>query len=406
MTARPSRLQAVLFGDEASFAETSPTIDTRLEVASAVDLSGLERDNIDAGFVAQHGSDGYRIVRGPHMGSFSITCYLTGHGTDPGTGALTATDLYTLLGYCLGGTNAASDGTTADGTGSVTVPGVAANTMVAGTGARIGAIGDGDGNGQFYWITATAATPTITLHNALAGTLVNSAQVAPALTLHPVELPASMADITSIAFRVQTGNRQYDLHGCHCTGISFSGLNARQVPTVTLTFGVAWWEVVNQTFPTATASAAKDPAPVAEGSLWLNGSSTYNVECCRSFDLTIEHTVFPQESSCGDNADSVISGVKYGPSIASVRMVLDAEASGTTTWLDFYEADTALRCVYTLSSDGGKAVGFNFQNLKWSRKPRQIDQNGLNAIELNLRACIGATVTSDILAANYHIFMG
>lgn len=406
MTARPSRLQAVLFGDEASFAEASPTIDTRLEVASRVDLAGLSRDQLDAGFVGQYGSEGYRNVRGPHMGSFSVTCYLTGHGTDPGTGALTATDLYTLLGYCLGGTNAASDGTTADGTGSVTVPGVAANTMVAGTGARIGAIGDGDGNGQFYWITATAATPTITLHNALAGTLVNGAQVSPALTLHPVELPASMTDITSVAFRVQTGNRQYDLHGCHCTGISFSNLTARQVPTVTLTFGVAWWEVTNNTFPSATASNAKTPAPVAEGSFWINGSSTYNTECLRSFDLTIDHSVFVQESSCGDQADSVVSGVKYGPSIASIRAVIDAEASGTTTWLDFYEADTALRALYTLSSDGGKAVGFNFQNLKWINKPRQIENNGLNAIELNMRACIGSTVSSDILAANWHLFMG
>lgn len=404
MTAKPERFQAALFGDEATFAEASPTIDTRVEFFSQISLDGLDVEMIDASFVDQYASGGYRVLQGPRNGSFSITIPLTGHGSDPGSGTLTATALYTLLRYVLGGGHASNDGGVISG-GTAGSPTHTGAVVANDTGLLIGTLGDGVGNGQAYFASGESGG-TITLMQALAGAGTNEA-IRAMLQVFPIELPASAADITSTAWRLQTANRQYDLHGCYPTGISFEGLNARERPSVTITFGVAWWEIVNQTFPTATSISAEDPAVVMNGSLVLDSGATHTEYNVRSFSINLNYMHYPQESASADNEYQVITGCKHGGCVAEVDVVVDALASGTTTHWDDFTAENSMRLMYTLSGGvPGKAVAFFFPNLAFRAKPVQSSSNGLNTEILKFRAKPQTSGTTDRELASWHLLMG
>ena len=407
MTARPSRFQHIAVGNEASFAESSPTYDFALEAIEKVDVSGLRRESIDAGFTGQYGTEGYRMLRGPKEGTFSVTLYLAGHGTDPGAGALTMTDLATLLQYCLGSSYSAGDGGTCDGGGTATSFDVTGASVGAYSGWLVGALGDGRGDGQCM-IAESESAGTVTAYTGLAATPNAADGFRPMISLHPYEDPSNFVNITSTAWRILTGNEQYACHGCICTGFTLDNVVHRQRPTVTLTFRAAKWENVNVTWPATTpAKDAKDPAPVMEGSFYFSSSSTRAAYNVRSFGVSFDHTVFIEESTSSSDADRVITGAKYGPTRASVNMVLDSEVVGTTTFKDDYEADNNMRMVYTLSSDPGKAVAIFCPNLKWDSEPVQNETNGLNTVECSLTAEANTSVTtSDRTLANFQILLG
>lgn len=404
MSARPERFHSAIYGNEGSFGEASPTIDVRVEPTTPIDMSGIDREMVDAHFVEEFANGGYRVLPGPHRGSFSITQPLTGHGTDPGTSALTATALFTQLGYTLGGTHSSNVGTTLDG-GTAVAPTVVGGTIANDTGLLIGSLGDGVGNGQAYFAAAESAG-TVTLLQALAAAYSSGTITARAmLQLFPVELAASMADITSTAWRLQSANRQYDLHGCYPTAISFQGLNARQTPTVTTTYGVAWWEVVNQTFPSVSSISAEDPLVVMNGSLRLDSDTTHTLYNVRDFSISLSLMTYPQESASATNQYQVITGCKYGGCTADFDVVVDALASGTTTHLADFEASNNMRMMYTMSSVAGKALALFAPNMAWREMPIQSSSNGLNSEILKFRAKPQTAGTSDRERAAWHLLM-
>lgn len=405
MTARPSALGAVLYENETNFKEDVDTTSTRLEIASEVDVSGLMQEAIEASSTEQLLGEGYRVVAGPKGGSFSFDVYLTGHGSDPGAGAVTASDLYTLLKDAAGNGYASGDGGLAAGTGDEDTVNTDAVTGSTYTGWFIGTAGDGRGNGQGY-LASNLTSNTLTLHNGMEAAASENDEVRAALTVYPLSLPASMDDVTSMRFLLQTANRQYLCHGCWLSGVSPVGFGPREVPRLTLTFSTAWWETKSSTFPNATAASAKTPAPNMGGSFWFNSSSTYRTYCLRSFNVTINHTPIVTESVCGDATESVICCVKHGGSLAEIEVVLEAEAAGTDTFYDHFAAGDLMRAMYTLNSEPGKAVALYFPNLAWMSYPEQINFNGQNAIRCRLRTKANISTSIDRHAAPWHLLMG
>lgn len=411
MTAKPSNLGSFHYEAETTFAETGTTAATAIEVAAPLDVSGLSRRTMEANFTEQYRGEGQRRVLGPKEGSFTTSHYLTGHGSDPGTGSLTATDLANLIAYCLG--TDPSNNLDATGDGATITSGTDADTFeVTATIAndsfvRLGAAADGRGGGLAYWV-ATYAGTTCELDTATPAT-VSTDQCAAMLTLFPNTLVASLDDVTGLRCKLATGNKQYITRGTFCESISLNNLAGGQIPKLDLGWRCANWDVVNQTFPDTTATNAKTPAPNTGGDCFFqtHGTTTANYVCVRDFSVNITRDLSIVESSCTDDTDQIISSVKELGYMATVSMTVEVPASGTNTYIDDYEAGNAKHILYTLNPTGGKCVALYFRNCIYTAAPVQVDYNGQNAMRLEFlaRPDTGVT-TNDRTVAPFAIGMG
>ena len=170
MTAKAAMSGAVLYGAESSWAENTDTFGVRLRVLNEPDMTGLKRSKIPVPIMKQYYQEGVQFVDGGYSGSFTLELPLTGRGSTS-AGAVSLCALSTLLSYCgLNAAVASSTGTTVSG-GSSTATSVdvaAATGFSAGSLCRVGALGDGDGEGQFAAVSAHAAS-AIALLTALDG---------------------------------------------------------------------------------------------------------------------------------------------------------------------------------------------------------------------------------------------
>ncbi len=412
MVASPARLGAVSYNTESAFGENTNTYGTRLQVVSAVDVSGLTQDKQNIGITQQRPHEGVQDVRLTYGGSFTIELLLTGHG---GTAAssLTATDLSTLLRYAIGNVRSADVGaviTTGTSATQFTATGI---TMTDGTLCRVGIIGDGRGGGQFAAVSGES-TDVITLLTALGATPTPTTDTAyGALIVYPSETPGTFETVQSLRFQLQTANQQYRCHGCYPTAISFSGLNVGEIPKVTITYGVAWWESTSQTFPNTTATAAKAGAVIAAGSLFINavGTSTRATYPVRDFSVTINYEHVPLTGPEGVDAFQGITGCVRTRCQATLTTTFDAESAGTHVWEDLYTTAegslTNRHILWTGSAVDGRAVGMYFPNCKIvSPRPTQVNVNDLNRVTVNWEALTGATTTSDLTLSNFRIGLG
>ena len=133
--AQTNRLQALEWEPEASWAVDTSTFTKRGPILGTVDVSSLKQDAIDPERAVQQLQGGTPKILGPKSGSIKFSIWATGHGSAT-SGAVTITDLETLVGYFFGNpslaenvsapTRSATSGTTADAgstTTSTVVPG-------------------------------------------------------------------------------------------------------------------------------------------------------------------------------------------------------------------------------------------------------------------------------------------
>lgn len=411
MTTSASRLGAALYEKETNFGEDVSTFGTRLQLLNRVDLSGLTHERVNINPTQQRPHEGVQDIRLGMGGSFTIELLLTGHG-GTAAGALTQTDLATLLGYVVGNVHSADSGGTADGTGSASAIDITGGSFTAGGLLRLGQLGDGRGEGQFLAVksfsSGTATLLTDAPSAASAGDVVYASQV-----VYPSETPGSFESVDTLRFRLLTANKQFDCHGCYPTSIEFLNLNADEIPRVRITFGVAWFRKANVGFPDTTATDAKTGAKIAAGSLFLNdvGTSTRQTYGLRDFSITIENEVVPLRGPGGNNEHQVIVGCKRVRCQAKVSTTFDAESTGTQTWYDLYQTDegsvSSKHMLWTGSVGDGKAVAFYFPNLKiTSPVPTQQEADGLNRVTVEWEAMTSTDTTSDETLSNWRLAMG
>lgn len=413
MATNPAQLGAIEYADEATFGENVSTWDARLPSLGRVDVSGLAQPKQEIDIVRQRLNEGAQSLRGPFGGQVTLEFMLPGLGSSQ-SGAVSSSDMATLLGLVVGAVaqSAASGTTAAAGSTATAVNTVASATFTAGALCRIGAITDARAKGQAHAIASHVGTVL---------TLLTAANAAPAAadviytgrTIYPQGSPSTAGDVTGIRLGLKTANQQYICHGCYATAIEFFDLGPGKMPKVRITFAVAWWEVVNATFPVATAMQTHSGMVVAGGSLFYNavGTATRATRTPRDFSISIEMETVPLLGPGGVNNFQAIVGARRVRQTARVSWVEDAEAAGTDTIGSLWDTDensiTNRHALYSLNARDGASAAFYFPNLVIDGpKPVQFEQGGLNMMRWSFRADTAQSGSTDLERSSWRLYLG
>lgn len=399
-----SVLGAVVWEAEASWGVDTTTFATdRVAILDAVDISGLGYDVLEPNRVQQYRNEGSLYIRGPVNASFKTKVYLTGHGaTMAGSPSIGAHEDFLALAFGSAADLSATASTTLTG-GTAAVPTTTASgTFDAGGLCRIGALGDGDGDGQFYAIT-THVTTSLTLRGELNGAPVNGAVLYPVVQLYGPEAPTTTA-ITGTRMLLQTANLEIEAHGVFPQSIVLSGFNPGEIPSAEITWGVSWWRYSTATFPSAVASVAGayNPAPIAAGS-WNVAASGTTTRTTRDYrSLTVEHTlgVEPLMGPGGVNQYQKIIGARRTPDNIMVSWSQDADAATTTPALVTLLTNGAfLHGEFTGSTADGSAFGFAMPRMCVTNYPTQKAEGNLNRLDIKCRAHTSSVTTTNLTLA-------
>lgn len=405
MAACDATIQSLAFEAESSWAEDVDTMTYGVQLCAPVSLSGITQEMLAPERVTARRLAGSKGIPGPYSNiSISFSCYLTGHGSAT-TGAVTVNALATLIGRTIGASAAASSsGTTLTG-GTVTVPTTTASgTFSAGALCRIGALGDGDGEGQFYLI-GTHTAQNLTVLNDLAGAPANGAILYNAGIAYAAD---SSCALTGTRFRIQTADLQFILHGGFPTAFSITDLGPGQVPKVNFTWMFSWPEPVAGTFPTTPNPDAFSPsANTADGSYHFQtvGTSTRNLLNLRALSVDYSLAVMPIAGGAGVNAYQLWTGATRGRDKIFASMVVDAEgADATPTWWDAFLLNGANTFVGSLNSKATQAVGLAMRNMVFAGpRPSQTDTGGRNTVPLRFESIASDTTTSDLTLTPFQL---
>lgn len=395
-------LGSITYESESSWGEDVNTYTTfRIPTLTPVDCSGLVHNKSTADYTEQYRGAGHRPVPMTKGGSFTIKLDLAGHGSTL-VGSPSVTALETFINRIWGGTGAFSLATSQTATGGtatiVTTSG--ATGVTAGGLVRIGARGDGDGEGQFY-LASDHSSSNLTVLNNLSAAPANGAVIYPAYMFFSNSSPTSSA-ITGTRFELLTGNTQYRCHGCWPMSVTFSGLSAGERPQIEVTWGVSWWtDQGSTTFPSTVSTARATPSPVASGSLHVSavGTSTRAEYVYRN--LSIEYNL-GTEALKGPGGvhqyQDIVGAVRTGGETCKISFTVDAEAPGTTTLADWGRSEVDRLIVLTLNPNDGKAVGFAFPKVCSETVPVQM-RDGQNRVRFEGMAYCGDTLTSELTRA-------
>lgn len=395
----PGVLGAIVWEAESAWGEDVTTFATdRVALTAPVDTSGLVQDKLAPERVVQYRNDGTAYITGTMGGTFKTKVWLTGHGsTMVGSPSIGTHETFLALAFGQAAALSATSSTTLTG-GTAAVPTTTASgTFSAGGLCRVGALGDGDGDGQMYAIT-THVTTSLTLRGALNGSPVNGAVLYPVVQLPVPEAPTSTA-ITGTRFLLQTANLQYECHGCFPRSVAFSGMNPGELPSAEITWEVSWWRYSTATFPTTTASVAGafNPAPIAAGSWNVQtvGTTTRNARSFRNFTLTHTLGIQPLMGPGGTNQYQKIIGARRIPDTIEISWTEDADAATTTPVLPgLGTAANLLHGEYTGSTADGSVFGFACPRMCVTNIATQkIDEN-INRLTTTVRAHTSTVTTS------------
>ena len=392
-------LGAVEFEVEASWGVDTTTFGTTLSCIGEPSHT-MAWDKEAAGRLEEYRTGGEPPVLMTQGGTFTTKHDLVRGATTVGTPS--ASPLGTLLGYVLGNTAfSLTTSQTATG-GTAAVPTMSGATgVVAGGLVRVGALGDGDGNGQMY-AAATHSGSDLTLIGALDDAPANGAVVAGTEMAYPYSA-ATATDITGLRFRFLSGNLGYEAHGCFATGYEITGINTGERPQITITWSVSWWRHTATTLPSSNAAAHYNPSPIAAGSFNFQtvGTTTRAKYAIRG--LTVSHTlnVAPQMAPGGVNAYQKITGAKRaGHDTVTMSFTVDADAAtATPAWHTLAIGAGVYHCEWTGSTTAGSALGFKMPRVCITNVPVQKNDGGINRLTIECAAYSGATVTSELTRA-------
>lgn len=406
--ANPSPFGAICWEAESSWGEDQTTFATsRVPLRAAVDASGLTHGSVAPELVQQYRQAGSPHVKMTMGGSFTTLIDWTGHGSTM-VGSPSVDAVETFKGIVLGNValSAAASQTMTGGTAAVPTMS-AATGWSAGSLIRLGALGDGDGDGQFYAV-GTHSGSNLNLLGALNGAPVNGAVAYPVAMTYPSST-ATSTSITGTRFLLQTANLEYECHGCWPMALEITGLNPGERPQWKITWGVSWWRYSTATFPSAVTMNNYNFAPIAAGSLnvQLVGTTTRNVRTTAR-KLAIRYTMNnqPLKGYGGVNQyQDIVGAVRLGDSV-EIEWVEDADAATTSPVVPgYWNTATSTGAVgyhieWTGSTTDGSAIGFKSPYFCPSGdKPQQFDDGGINRIRIVGQAYTGGTTTSALTLA-------
>jgi hypothetical protein len=406
MAACDSSLQTLSWEPESGWAEDVDTVTYGITTNAPVATDGiggqpmLDPERVTSGRLdATSGIPGaFTDVR------IAWTMHATGHGSAT-TGATTLSDLPRLIGNTLGGSGvSAPAGDTITG-GTATIPTTTtasgSNLIAAGSLVRIGAHGDGDGEGQFYRVGGHSGN-NLTLLNDLAGAPVNGAQLYSASIAYPAN---SVCAVTGARFRLQTADQQALLHGGFPTEFGFA-IEPGQPGKFNFGYQFSWPEPISTTFPTTPNADAFSPSPwTADSSCFFNevGTSTRSLLNLRAFSMQYTVGMSPVPGGSGVNADQLYTGATRLRDSIMITCTVDAEGPDTTpTWWDRWRDRTkqTWHMCLTFNAKATQALGAYLPNLCFTgNRPYQSTLNGRNVVTFSMYAKGGLTTTTDLTRA-------
>lgn len=398
-----SVLGALEYELESAFGEDVATFATfRIPLLDRIDFSGLKHDKIEPNRVVQYRNDGTPWIAGEQSGEFKTKIYLAGHGSST-AGATTLDPIETLLGVVFGNAAVSSaTGTTATGGTASALTTAAVSGFSAGGLCRVGTLGDGRGNGQFYLVSGHGGS-SLNLSVVLDAAPVNGDVIYSSAVIHPSESPTAGPAASSVRMRALTANLQYELHGVFAKAVSIGGLNPGEVPFAEITWGVAWWrQVTGAAFPSAIATSQYTPAPTAAGSFYFNTLSTLTRVKRLYRDLTIDYTlgIVELKSAGGAGQYQTITGVRRTPDQIKLSWTEDAATTTEALWTGASRYNSLI----TLSPSAGSSVGFFFSNLAITgARPVQTDRNGINSQKIECMAYTGPTTTNELTLSAFRM---
>lgn len=406
MTACSARLQSLEYVAEGSWAEVSTDMSSavRIPTTEVVSISGLTHEMVSPSRVVQFRNQTTKGIPGKQGGSFSFTVYLCGRGSTS-AGAVSLSPLSNLLGWAhASNTLSASSGTDIDG-GSSTATALtttASATFAAGSLFRVGAKGDGGGDGQWA-VVGSHATTTLTTLTALPAAPVDGAIVYAADNVYPSETTCA---VSSRRFQILTADTQWVAHGCYPMGVVYD-IPIGGIATAKVTVGVSWFEPVSTTFPSAKSVTTDTPAPVAAGSVFFQtvGTATRATLSVRSFSVSYTLGIAPIMGLDGVSPYQSTIGASRTPDACTVAMVVDAAgaSSSPTYWADWL-TNAGKHLLFSASTADGQAWAMYFPQLFWDgNRPTQEESDGLNRLSLNLKASTGPTTTTDLTASMFRL---
>lgn len=402
MTARPEILSAFSTEPEASWAEDVDIWGTRHEIIGKPTLS-LNQERIAQDTSRQYREEAKAGVLGPRGGTVSVTYALTGHGGTT-AGALTETDIATILSRFFGGINVADSGDTVGSATSASQFAPTAETYSAGALIRVGAIGDGRCEGQ--WAAVNDGS-TATMLTALPATPNAADVIYTSQVVFPTETPAGDA-IASMRMLVQTANKQYKLRGVYPMSGTIQGNNTGEAPTITIEYGISWFDYANEVFPNLTSTDAKDSSIVSNGTVFIQdvGTVTRDTHCVRSWSIDIAFEVAPLSGCNAVNEYQITTGAVRTKCAASLTITVDAEAPGTETFGDKFRAGTLQHILIGLSVADGKALALYFPNCRIPSHPVQVGSDGLNRETVTFEALTGPNKSTALAMSSFRIGLG
>jgi hypothetical protein len=426
-TALSSGLAAFCWEAEDSFGDSADdTYTIRHQLRDdQLDVTGLQRPMVPRGGVQQRLNEGQADIPGPFgVGTFTVTLDASGMGTTT-VGDLTEPNLSKLLAHVFGNVDWTDFGGQDDGTGAGVTnlePDGGSEAFSVGGMVRVGALGDGRGGGQAYVIGTKSGTPVdaATVLNGLAVKPNDNDVIYAMGHVYPVsggtQVLTSDGSATNNTIRcvLMTNNLQWVCRGCACTGVVLSGLEPGGMPQWQLTFSTVAWGPVNQTFPSATATADYAPAPSTNGTLhWqAKGTTTRNVLSVRDFTLNIGQGMQTRMGQGGENTAQNVVGWVRTPAPTTVSITVEAEAAtATPTWWDLFatspDSITLREGVFTANTVDGRALALYLPNCKpIGSLPTQSVVDGLNMVTMEYECLTNTVTTSELTLSNWRLSMG
>jgi hypothetical protein len=406
--ANPSPLSEINYEVESSYAEDIDTVATyKLKLAAPVDCSALLQKKIDPTLTVQYRGDLGDWILGTFEPTFKTKMHLNGH-EGVTTGAITITALETLLGVVFGNAVTSATGSTLTGGTANIATTTDSGTLDPGDLCFVGALGDGEGEGQCYAV-ATHSAANLTLLTDLRGAPANGAVRYGGTTIYPSS-SATATTLTSVRMHLSTANLQYLVHGCYPTSVAITGLNPGEIPVIEITWAGAWYEYKASTFPSVVATTTANPAATAAGSLWVNTvGTTTNVAgaACRTYRnlaLEIDLGVIPLRGPGGVNAYQDIVGCRRTTDSYKLSWSEDADAATTSPVIPGYGTATNRKhALLTLSTNDGSRVAMYFPSLRVTNVASQVAEDNMNRVRIETMAGVGPTTTSALTLSKWRM---
>jgi hypothetical protein len=396
--------QVVETSQETTYAEFasapgSATFSQRIPVQATFSPQQSKADDGSLQIRANERRPGYRM---PRRGSLELTFPLAGANQSI-AGALTSQWHYALLKDALGGGNAAGVAGTASGVPTVTSVPFTGATIAAGLPFRIGAKGDGRGDGQ-WTVPSNAASPAALLVAAAGAPSVGDA-ISPGLCVYPAE--TGTATRRFLIGNAATG-AQWIAFGCQAEKFALS-TDAGGMPQCTIGYRVGYW--VRQTFavPVNATLEACETAPNAGGSVFFNafGTATRATRTPTKMSVSFDLGLSEIPGYAGSVADLAIQGMERLYARCVVKMQMAWASTDDSTWdLDGGDASN-FHLLWTANATAKRSIGLYIARCFMAgQKPTRIERDGVLEYELELWARESTDTTNELTRSAWRLALG